>query len=296
MYSSAWVFPVLIVFGGICTYIKEIRDGKPVAEAPGKEGIESLGVPKAVGAFLILTWLAILILTIILRSTMEYEGSARGLFWFESFYRTGSIIFGGGQVVLPLIINELVQYKESCVTDIKGKEICETVPDYEFWGRFDHPEVNSWMTEAEFLAGLGLAQAMPGPLFNISAYLGALAASKAGVNALVGVACAWFGLFGPGVLVIYGALPFWGTFRKWPVYRRALPGMNSAAVGLIVASVFSLYNKVRSTSPFPDTAVAIGLIGFVLVELYKAPAPAVVVLGGILGLLGTALKLKWVDG
>mmetsp|Transcript_6663 Transcript_6663/g.10538 ORF Transcript_6663/g.10538 Transcript_6663/m.10538 type:complete len:109 (+) Transcript_6663:1860-2186(+) len=106
---------------------------------------------------------------------------------------------------------------------------------------------------------------------------------------------AWFGLFGPGVLVIYGALPYWGAFRKWPVYRRALPGMNAAAVGLIVAAVFQLYNKARSTSPFPDFSVVVGVLGFVAVELFKIPAPGAVVCGGLLGLLNSFLRIRWID-
>ena len=57
-------------------------------------------------------------------------------------------------------------------------------------------------------------QAMPGPLFNLAAYIGALAARRAGINVLAGIFAAWFGLFGPGVMLIYGVLPFWGAFRK----------------------------------------------------------------------------------
>jgi len=294
MFSSAWIFPSLIAFGGLVTLIRERNN--PVKEAPGNEGIESLGVKKVTGAILLIVWISVLVIAIVLRtSVIKYEGSGRVLWWFESFYRTGSIIFGGGQVVLPLLVQEVVQYKDLCAEEA-GKTVCSKVPDYTYYGSFSNPNVQSWMTEEQFLAGLGIAQAMPGPLFNIAAYLGALTASQAGVNAIVGVCATWFGLFGPGVLVIFGTLPFWGVFRKQPVYRRALPGMNAAAVGLIVAAVFSLYDKVRQSSPFPDTAVAIGLIGFVLVEIFKAPAPLAIVIGGILGIFGWAVKLKWVAG
>ena len=65
---------------------------------------------------------------------------------------------------------------------------------------------------------------MPGPLFNFSAYLGAIIAWNAGYNTMVGVVLAWFGLFGPGILLMFAALPYWKRFRKWNLYRRALPG------------------------------------------------------------------------
>mmetsp|Transcript_30756 Transcript_30756/g.73889 ORF Transcript_30756/g.73889 Transcript_30756/m.73889 type:complete len:571 (+) Transcript_30756:69-1781(+) len=295
LYSTAWIFPVLIVFGGLCTYARDVYEKRPVKAADGNEGIESLGVNKVVGGFLLFVWLAVLVVVIVLRQETDYHGSNKALHWFEAFYRTGSIIFGGGQVVLPLIIEEVVQYQEQCTPVDGGGQRCIQVPDYEFYPLgFDDSRTESWMTETQFFTGLAISQAMPGPLFNLSAYLGALIASKAGWNAITGVVCCWVGLFGPGILVIYGALPFWGSFRQWPLYRRALPGMNAAAVGLVVAAVFSLYDKARSTSPFPDWAVAIGILGFVAVEVFKMPAPAAVVGGGFLGLVGYWLKIKWI--
>mmetsp|Transcript_17161 Transcript_17161/g.39571 ORF Transcript_17161/g.39571 Transcript_17161/m.39571 type:complete len:155 (-) Transcript_17161:94-558(-) len=149
------------------------------------------------------------------------------------------------------------------------------------------------MTEEKFLAGLAISQGMPGPLFNFAAYLGAVTALGAGQNAVVGIICTWFGLFGPGVLLIFGVLPFWGSFRKLPLYRMALPGLNAAAVGLVVAAAFQLYDTARRASPFPDTSVAIGMIGFTFVEIYKGQAPLGVVGGGVLGIIAWALRLKW---
>ena len=101
---------------------------------------------------------------------------------------------------------------------------------------------DSWVTEDQFKAGLALIQAMPGPMFNLSAYLGAVMATRAGWNWAVGVAACWLGLFGPGIMLLYGLLPFWGSFRKNNVYRRALPGLAAAAVGLVVMAVFKMYN------------------------------------------------------
>jgi len=298
MYSSAWIFPVLILFGGMVTYVRDaVVLKKAVNEAPGDEGIQSYGMSKVGGGILILVWLAILVTGIVLRLSIGYtdgDGAAMGLYWFETFYRIGSYIFGGGQVVLPLIVEQVVQYKDEC-SMVLEKEICTRRPDYEVYPEGDD-RIQSWMTEAQFLAGLGIAQAMPGPLFNISAYIGDLIAARAGVNPLVGICACWFGMFAPGVLLIFGALPFWGEFRKWPIYRRFLPGMNAAAVGLVVAASFSLYDKARAASPFPDTTVAIGILGFAAVELFKLPAPVAIMCGGLLGIIGAALNIRWIAG
>lgn len=106
-----------------------------------------------------------------------------------------------------------------------------------------HEAADTWVTEEQFKAGLALIHAMPGPMFNLSAYLGAVAAVRAGWNPLVGAAAAWLGLFGPGIMLMYGLLPFWGSLRASEGYRRALPGLNAAAVGLVVMAVFSMYNS-----------------------------------------------------
>jgi chromate transport protein ChrA len=109
---------------------------------------------------------------------------------------------------------------------------------------------DSWVTQEQFKAGLAIIQAMPGPMFNLSAYLGAVIAVRASWNVAVGVAACWLGLFGPGIMLLYGLLPFWGRFRQSEVYRRALPGLNAAAVGLVVMAVFSMYESFTCVSSF----------------------------------------------
>ena len=99
-------------------------------------------------------------------------------------------------------------------------------------------------------------------------------------------------------MLIYGVLPFWGAFRKQPLYRRALPGLNSSAVGLVVAAVFQMSFKVREISPMPDASVVIGILAFYGVHFgfpkpdgkgpYKVPAPLAIVAGGFLGLIAWA--------
>lgn len=219
------------------------------------------------GALLIATWLIVLVVTVVLGSTLP--GAPQPLKWWEVFFRTGSIIYGGGQVVLPMLYSDVVQRSCDPVTGV-----CS--------------EAGSWVTSEQFYAGLGIVQALPGPLFNFSAYLGAIIALRAGYTFIVGTVIAWFGLFSPGIMLIFGVMPFWGVFRRWGLYRRALPGLNAAGVGLIIASVFSLAFGALSVSDFKTTSLCIGLISFTAVDQLKIFEPAVVVGGGVLGIVAWA--------
>ena len=134
-------------------------------------------------------------------------------------------------------------------------------------------------------------QSMPGPLFNFSAYLGAVIAGNAGFAPFLGTVVCWLGLFGPGVGLIFGILPFWGHFREYALYKRALPGINAAAVGLIFTAVLRMAFGARRSSPFPDASASIGVLGFVAVQHFKVPAPAAVVAGGLLGLAAWAGRM-----
>jgi chromate transporter len=134
-------------------------------------------------------------------------------------------------------------------------------------------------------------QALPGPLFNFAAYLGAITAMNQGYLFLWGAIIAWLGLFAPGLMLIFGVLPYWHRFRQWVWYKRALPGFNSAAVGLVVASVFQMMLDVLRLSPFPNATLGIGIIAYTAVDVFKLFEPAVVVAGGVLGLLGWGAKM-----
>ena len=176
--------------------------------------------------------------------------------------------------------------------------------------------MRSWLREDEFLTGLGLAQGFPGPLFNLSAYLGAVIASRSSLHPVLGALVCWLGLFAPAFLLIFGGLPWspcpstplttlqlslerhpcdrhcrirWGQIRTLETYKKAMPGMNAAAAGLVVAAVFSLYDKVRLNSPVPDETVAMGMLTFVAVEVLHVAPPMAVLLSGLAGSLRSVL-------
>ncbi|XP_024383775.1 uncharacterized protein [Physcomitrium patens] len=271
-WPKPYTFPAVIVGSGLVTifwsyYKKETPKKKTATEdSAGKHGF---GV--YAGAVLITVWLVALVITLIVRRASKNPSML--LQWWEVFYRTGSVIYGGGQVVLPMLYTDLVQQ------DCNSEGVCQ-----------DNP--STWVTSTQFYAGLGVQQALPGPLFNFSAYLGTIMAIKQGYTFVVGAIIAWLGIFVPGILLIFGMLPFWGKFRNWGLYNRALPGLNAAGIGLIVTSVFSLTLGAYKQSPFPNTSICIGILGFTAVDQLHWLEPLVVVGGGVVGVIAWALNMS----
>lgn len=119
----------------------------------------------------------------------------------------------------------------------------------------------------------------------------------AAVGGVPGAGICWLGLFGPGVMLIFGVLPFWGQFRTNALYRRMLPGLNSAAVGLVFAAVLSMAANARAASSAPTYSTCVAVLAFYAAQFVKLPAgmwskvkaPMVIVAGGALGALGGAV-------
>lgn len=159
----------------------------------------------------------------------------------DAFYRVGSLVFGGGHVVLPLIEAEVVP--------------------------------SGWVTQDQFIAGYGAAQAVPGPLFTFAAYLGAVAGPEP--NGWPGAAIALGAIFAPSFLLIAGALPLWEGLRTRGVFQAALRGVNAAVVGILAAA---LYDPVWTSAVLGPEDVALALAAFGLLQVWKVPPWAVVVL------------------
>ncbi|PKB58091.1 MAG: hypothetical protein BZY83_08845 [SAR202 cluster bacterium Casp-Chloro-G2] len=160
---------------------------------------------------------------------------------FDSFFRVGSLVFGGGHVVLPLLQSEVVG--------------------------------PGWLTNEQFVAGYGAAQAVPGPLFTFSAYLGTLLQTQP--NGVAGAALALAAIFAPSFLLVIGVLPFWDALRMQPALQSALRGINAAVVGLLLAALYTPVwtSAIEGPSDFGLAAVALGLL-----MLWKWPPWLVVVL------------------
>lgn len=166
----------------------------------------------------------------------------------DSFYRAGSLVFGGGHVVLPLLQAEVVP---------QGLVSNET-----------------------FLAGYGATQAVPGPLFTFAAFLGASMSS--GPSGWYGGIIALFTVFTPSFLLIVGVLPFWERMRRNIRMQAALIGINSAVVGLLLAA---FYNPVWTSGITQSMDFGLAIIAFVALMYWKLPAWLVVVCGGLSGWL-----------
>jgi chromate transporter len=160
---------------------------------------------------------------------------------FDSFYRTGSLVFGGGHVVLPLIQSEVVP--------------------------------PGWVDSDDFVAGYGAAQAVPGPLFTFAAYLGAV--SSQNPAGWLGGMIALIAIFVPSFLLVFGALPFWDLLRTRVGFQSALKGINAGVVGLLLAA---LYDPVFTSAIMRPLDVALALVAFAMLAFWKLPPWLVVIL------------------
>ncbi|WP_274363532.1 chromate transporter [Paenibacillus thermotolerans] len=167
---------------------------------------------------------------------------------FDSFYRSGSLVFGGGHVVLPLLERELVPA--------------------------------GWVSEAEFLAGYGATQAVPGPMFTFAAYLGAV------INGWAGALIATAGIFLPAFLLVIGTLPFWNKLRRLPKVQGAFVGINAAVVGILLAA---WYDPIWTSSIVSPADFVLASVLFIALAFWKLPPWIVVLLGALGGTLTTLL-------
>ncbi len=181
-----------------------------------------------------------------LPSLRQVSGENQTLAVVDSFYRSGSLVFGGGHVVLPLLQSEVV--------------------------------APGWVGNETFLAGYGAAQAVPGPLFTFSAYLGTVMIPEP--NGVIGGLIALGAIFLPAFFLTIGPLPFWDILRRRPAFQSVLRGVNAAVVGLLLAALYDPVwtSAVKDASDFALASAALGLL-----MLWKLPPWLVVILSALGG-------------
>ncbi|MVA22082.1 chromate efflux transporter [Agrobacterium vitis] len=218
--------------------------GLMVCRSDESAGANSLSfrVPRWIGITCLVAFFALLVLL-----PLAASSGLPGVSLFDAFYRSGALVFGGGHVVLPLLQAEVVD--------------------------------TGWVSNDAFLAGYGVTQAMPGPLFTFAAYLGAVMGPQP--NGTVGAAIALLAVFLPGFLLLLGALPFWDDFRKRPLAQAAMRGANAAVVGILAAA---LYSPVWTSAILRPYDFAVAAVGFLLLTVWKAPPWIVVVAMSIAGI------------
>jgi chromate transporter len=237
---SAWGQIGAILLGGVIG-VTLLRTETPVDHAA-----LPLRVSRRTGAVCLLLFFALLIALPILASVLP----AQGLKEFDAFYRAGSLVFGGGHVVLPLLQASVVP--------------------------------PGWVTDDAFLAGYGAAQAVPGPLFTFAAYLGAVMRPEP--NGWQGAIICLVAVFLPSFLLVIGALPFWEELRRRATAQAALRGVNAAVVGLLLAA---LYRPVWTSGITGAADFALAITAFLLLFMWQTPPWLVVVLcaaaGAVIG-------------
>jgi chromate transporter len=201
-----------------------------------------LAVSRSVAAGALVVFFVLLIGLPLASSVVQSQSLAL----FDAFYRAGSLVFGGGHVVLPLLQAEVVP--------------------------------RGWVSNDAFLAGYGAAQAVPGPLFTFAAYLGAVMGPPP--NGWVGALLCLVAVFLPSFLLVIGALPFWEDLRSRPAAQAALKGVNAAVVGLLLAA---LYHPVWTAGITRAADFALAAAAFLLLFMWKTPPWLVVILCAVGG-------------
>ncbi|CDQ41582.1 chromate efflux transporter [Virgibacillus salexigens] len=232
LFPSAWM-QILIIVGAGLLGLRLFKD-----KAESKVQPFSINISKKLGVASLGTLISLLILLPLLNRMSDNPL----LNIFDIFFRVGSLVFGGGHVVLPMIEREVVP--------------------------------SGLLTANEFLAGYGMAQAVPGPLFTFSSYLGTM------MEGVTGAIVATVGIFLPSFLLIVAALPFLNELRKRATFQGILMGVNASVVGILLAA---FYDPVISSSIFSTADFALAVILFGLLNIWKIPAWLVVLLGVIGG-------------
>ena len=230
---SPWIFPAVLVFGGVVSILASKEKAlwnRVKINPPWIYFIVFVGL--AVGS------IGLIMLT-----------DNRIVHLFESFYRYGYLVFGGGQVVVPVMYGELV-------------------------------EANLYMTNQEFLTGYGLVQGLPGPMFSFSAYAGGLAArGGTAIYQVLGAVVGGIGIFLPGLLLIFFIYPIWENLKKIKGIKVSLKGINAVAGGLIAISALILMQK----SGWQLENILVMLVTIALLFSRKIPAPFIVLAALIAG-------------
>lgn len=226
---SPYIYPVLILIGGALTAFK--FKSQPVQE---KDRFK-------------MDWSNFILWAMVLVFAAVLGGITKELpiRLFENFYRNGSLVFGGGQVLIPLLYTEFVDFKE-------------------------------YLTSEEFLSGFALVQAVPGPVFSISAYIGALSMREYGIaGEILGAFFSAMGIFLPGTFLIFFVYRFWGALKKYRIVKASLEGVMAASSGMVVTAAILLYQ------PIDHSVLNIGIIiaTFLVLMFTRIPAPFIILAG-----------------
>ena len=261
--QSPFVFPVILLVAGMVTAFKYKRQ-------PKDEQRKKLVISWS--NFLL--WIGVLVFAAVLGGITK----ALPVKLFENFYRNGSLVFGGGQVLAPLLYTEFVDVeRDSPREPNRASQFKDKLRQRYNPKPYHHP-----ISHDEFLSGYAFAQALPGPSFSFSSYIGALSSRDFGIGgAILGAVMSALGIFLPGTFLIFFVIRFWSSLKKYRGVRASLEGITAASAGLVAASAIILFQPLEnSVLNFATTIVTFALLAFT-----RIPSPLIIVAGLLLGLL-----------
>ncbi|KAK0391624.1 hypothetical protein NLU13_1124 [Sarocladium strictum] len=211
------------------------------------------------GLGVIATFFAIFMIVMILRGVLQDPPLLYRL--FANMFLAGTIIFGGGPVVIPLLRDYVV--------------------------------AEGWVGSRDFLIGLAIIQAFPGPNFNFAVYLGGLTALNGGYNSAIGAAISFVGIFFPGLTLVHGTMGVWQAIRGWRAVKSAVRGVNAAAVGLIYTAVYRLWQIGYIDEGYREGAslalepwwVVVTATSYAGGRWFGVSPPVAIILGGSMGMI-----------
>lgn len=248
------VFPLILIIAGCITAFNY--------KAHPREPKKKFNV---VWANLIL-WVGVLIFAAVLGSVTKSNPEFLPIRLFENFYRNGSLVFGGGQVLTPLLHTEFVEFAKPTFEGIR----------------------QPYMSNDEFLSGWAIVQALPGPVFSFSSYVGVMAMHSRGYGIsgqIMGGIISSVGLFLPGTFLIFFMIRVWDSLKSFRAIRASLEGILAANSGLVAAAAILLFQPLIENQPLENILLysVFTVVTFVLIAFTKIPSWAIVAAGLLLG-------------
>ena len=255
LFNQPWIFPLLIVLGGAATNLSRKR------------------IPQIVQKPKEIRWWNFWLFAIIFIAAGAVSQIAKENDWpnrkainlFENTYRMGSLVFGGGQVLMPMMYEQYSVRPEA----IKEKD----------------PDVVKIQKE-DMYTGMGIVRAVPGPVFSIAAFAGGMALKDLGMEMqILGCLIGMLAIFLPSALLVLFFFPIWNNMKKYAAVYRSLEGINAVVVGIMIASTFYIMKDISLISPKTISFVNVGVIvgTFLILRFTKIISPLIVVFCIILG-------------
>jgi chromate transporter len=258
LFKTPWIFPIVIVLGGVITNLSSKR-------IPQKEVLTRKIKWANIWLFAFIFILAGISSELARKNNWPHR---RPINLFENTYRFGSLVFGGGQVLIPFMYEQFVARPESQKLMQRNPNIVK-------------------IDKEDFYTGAGFVRAIPGPVFSVSSYMGGIAMKDLGFSMQVlGCVIGSVAIFLPSALLVLFFFPIWSNLKKYATVYRALEGINAVVVGIMIASSFYMMKDFTPASnKILLINVGVGILTFILLLYSRLPSPVIVMICLVLGLI-----------